>query len=295
MDNTQAQTLLQAMYTVLTLTVFFLGACIGSFLNVCIFRIPRELSIVHPRSSCPSCGKMIAWYDNVPLLSFLMLRGRCRNCSSPISPRYWIVELLTGALFLLAWLKLTVGPGGPPLGLAPVHDWRLIPIYWMVISLFVMGTFVDFEHLIIPDRVTKGGMVLGLVLSPLVPSLHGETHWLPALKWSALGAAAGFSALWFVAVAGRWIFKKEAMGFGDVKLLGAIGALFGTKAVFFTILGSSLAGSIVGIALVAAGKRSMQSRIPFGPYIVLAALVWMYWGPGLLDWYLSILIPPQVM
>jgi leader peptidase (prepilin peptidase)/N-methyltransferase len=293
MENTQAMAALHATYLVLTSTVFFLGACIGSFLNVCIFRIPRELSIVHPRSSCPTCGHMIEWYDNVPVLSFLLLRGHCRHCGASISPRYWIVELLTGALFLLAWLKLTVTPGDPPLGLAPVQDWRIIPIYWTVISLFILGTFVDFEHLIIPDRVTKGGMVLGLVLSPMVPSLHGETHWLAALKWSAIGAAVGFLALWSVSIVGRWIFKKEAMGFGDVKLLGAIGALFGSKAVFFTILASSMAGSIVGISLVAAGRRSMQSRIPFGPYIVLAALIWMYWGDTLLNWYLNILMPPM--
>jgi leader peptidase (prepilin peptidase)/N-methyltransferase len=292
MDNSQTMPALQATYVILTATVFFLGACIGSFLNVCIFRIPRELSIVHPRSSCPTCGHMIAWFDNVPLLSFIALRGSCRHCGSPISPRYWIVELLTATLFLMAWMKLRLVAGPAPLGMEPIYDWRLIPIYWLVISLFVLGTFVDFEHLIIPDRVTLGSTVIGLILSPLVPSLHGEVHWLAALKWSAIGAAVGGGSLWLVAIVGRLIFKKEAMGFGDVKLLAAIGALFGTKTVFFTILASSLAGSIVGITLVATGRSSMQSRIPFGPYIVLAALVWMYWGQRLWTWYTNLIMPP---
>jgi leader peptidase (prepilin peptidase)/N-methyltransferase len=291
MDNLQAMATVHAMYVVLSAAVFFLGACIGSFLNVCIFRIPRELSIVHPRSSCPTCGHMIAWHDNVPMLSFIMLRGSCRHCGSPISPRYWIVELLTGTLFLLAWMKLRLVAGETPLGMETVYDWPLVPIYWVVISLFILGTFVDFEHLIIPDRVTLGGVVIGLILSPLVPSLHGETHWFAALKWSAIGAAVGGGSLWLVAIVGRWIFKKEAMGFGDVKLLAAIGALFGSKAVFFTILASSLAGSIVGIALVATGRSNMQSRIPFGPYIVLAALVWLYWGARFWTWYTDLIMP----
>ena len=291
MDNWQAMAAFRTMYTILSAFVFFFGACIGSFLNVCIFRIPRELSIVRPRSSCPTCGHMIAWYDNVPVLSFILLRGNCRHCGIPISSRYWVVELLTGTLFLLAWVKLRLVAGITPLGMEPVHDWRLVPIYWLVISLFILGTFVDFEHLIIPDRVTLGGMVLGLVLSPLVPSLHGETHWIAALKWSAIGAAVGGGSLWIVAIVGRLIFKKEAMGFGDVKLLAAIGAFFGTKAVFFTIMASSLAGSVVGITLVATGRSSMQSRIPFGPYIVLAALVWMYWGHRLWSWYANLIMP----
>jgi len=295
MDLTQgAGLLVKPLYYLLTALVVAWGACIGSFLNVCIYRIPRELSVISPRSACPTCGTMIAWYDNVPLLSYLLLRGNCRHCGSPISPRYWIVEGLTAALFLLVWLKMPILHPFPALGLSPItpQHWPLLVIYWIVISGAVLGSFVDFDHYILPDRVTLGGIALGLAMSPLFPALHGETHWLRALMWSSVGAVVGWGLLWGVAIVGRLIFKKEAMGFGDVKLLGAIGALFGSKAVFFTILISSFAGSIVGIVLVLAGNRTMQSRIPFGPYIMLAALAWLFWGPTLWTLYLDLLRPP---
>jgi leader peptidase (prepilin peptidase)/N-methyltransferase len=286
----------QPLYYVLTAFVFAWGACIGSFLNVCIHRIPRELSVVRPRSACPTCGQFIAWSDNIPLLSYLLLRGNCRHCGSPISPRYWVVELLTAVLFLLVWLKMPILGANPALGLAPIapQHWPLLLVYWTVVAGAVLGAFVDFEHFILPDRVTLGGIALGLGLSPLFPVLHGETHWLKALMWSSVGALVGWGLLWGVAIVGRLIFKKEAMGFGDVKLLGAIGALFGSKAVFFTILVSSFAGSLVGIALVLAGNRTMQSRIPFGPYILLAALVWLFWGPALWTFYIGLLLPPPL-
>jgi len=253
--------------------VFWFGSCIGSFLNVCIYRIPREESVVAPRSHCPNCGKMIAWYDNIPLVSYLALNARCRHCKQWITPRYFLVELLTAALFLMVWLKY---------GFSPVA-----PAYWLMISGLILGTFVDFEHMIIPDRVTIGGMIAGLVLSGLVPSLHETRSAVQALISSGIGLALGFGVLWLVAFFGKLAFKKDAMGFGDVKLLGAIGAFLGWKAVLFTILFSSFAGSVVGVAFIVGGRKEWQSRIPYGPYIALAAVVWVLWGQGWWQAYMN--------
>jgi len=279
------------LYAYLTLTVVLLGACVGSFLNVCIYRIPREESVVKPRSHCPHCGRLIPWYENIPLVSWLALGARCRGCRGPISPRYVLVEALVAALFLLVWLAWSPGDAPRPLGLAPFESLALVPIYWLVVSGLVLGTFVDFEHMIIPDRVSLGGIVAGLVLSPLVPALHGATVWWHGLGWAAVGAVVGSGILWMVAFVGRIVFRKEAMGLGDVKLLGAIGALLGWKAVLFTLIVSSFAGSIVGVTLVACGRKEMQGRIPFGPYLALAAVLWILWGPALVTLYLRLLTP----
>jgi leader peptidase (prepilin peptidase)/N-methyltransferase len=270
---------------------FVWGACLGSFLNVCIYRIPRELSVVKPRSHCPHCGKMIPWYLNIPLVSYLALRGKCRYCGVAITSRYFVVELLVGVLFLLVWLKFDFQDGTRLLGLVPITDWRLVPVYWLMLSGLVLGTFVDFEHLIIPDRVSLGGIVAGVLLSAAVPSLHGATTVVDALRASALGAAVGWGSLWAVGVIGKLMFRKEAMGFGDVKLLGAIGAFAGWQGVLFTIVGSSLFGSLVGVTLVLTGRKAMQSRIPYGPYLALAALLWVFWGPALVDLYIRLLLP----
>lgn len=278
------------MFSVLS---FVWGACIGSFLNVCIYRIPRELSTVTPRSHCPGCNRLIPWYLNIPLVSWPMLKGRCRFCGIKISPRYLLVELLTAVLFLLVWLKFSLSPGAAcPLGLAPVTDWKLVPIYWLVVTGLILGTFVDFEHLIIPDRVTLGGILAGFVLSGIAPSLHNQTEWLRGLMLASLGMALGWGLLWSMGAVGKLILKKDAMGFGDVKLLGAVGAFLGWRSVLFTIFVSSLVGSIVGITLVLTKRREMQSRIPYGPYIALAALVWILWGPNLWQMYMDLLLPP---
>ncbi|MFU8780789.1 MAG: prepilin peptidase, partial [Kiritimatiellia bacterium] len=146
---------------------FCWGACIGSFLNVCIYRIPREESVVHPGSHCPACNAPIKWYQNIPIFAWLALRGRCAACKVKISPRYIGVEFLTACLFLLAWLKFDVYSGSRFLALDPVTSLGLIPVYWLVIMGLVLGTFVDFDHMIIPDRVTLGGMVCGVLASLL--------------------------------------------------------------------------------------------------------------------------------
>ena len=278
-------------YAFCAIMAFVWGACIGSFLNVCIYRIPRGLSIVKPRSFCPHCKTPIPWYCNVPLVSFVLLRARCAFCGNRINARYVLVELLMGVLFLLAWLKYDPGRGPPPLGLVPARELALVPVYWLIMSGLVLGTFVDLEHLIIPDRVTLGGIVAGFCLSILVPALHGQDGALRAMGWSAIGIAAGAGLLWVLAFLGRLAFRKEAMGLGDVKLLGAVGAFLGPQAVFFTVLLSSLAGSIVGIALIMLRRKRMGSRIPYGPYLALAAVVWILWGPNLWDFYLDAFTP----
>jgi leader peptidase (prepilin peptidase)/N-methyltransferase len=265
---------------------FCLGACVGSFLNVCIYRIPRGLSVVTPGSHCPHCNHPIAARDNIPLLSFLILRARCRHCGGRISPRYVLVELLMAVLFLLVWVKFAPPVTPRLLHLAPIADLRLVPVFWLAIAGLVLGTFVDFEHMILPDRVTLGGIATGLVLSALLPGLHGRPTALSGLLAGAVGAAVGFGLLWLVRVIGSAVFRKEAMGMGDIKLLGAIGAYLGWPAVLFTIMVSSLAGSLAGLGLVLAGRKELRGRIPYGPYIALAALLWILWGPTLWDAYL---------
>ena len=290
--------------------IALLGACFGSFLSVCIYRIPREESIVRPRSHCPNCGRMIPWYWNIPVLSWLILRGRCRWCKTPISPRYLILELFTAALFTLVWFQGFAGltmpepffeawiaydagivtPDPPFLGLVPLLDFKLVYVFWLAIFGLLLGSFIDIEHYILPDRVTIGGMIIGLVVSPLVPELHWTSSWLTALIRSAIGLGVGFGTLWLVSVLGSLAFKKEAMGFGDVKLMGAIGAFLGWKAVLFTLFTSSLLGSIVGISLMALRKRELQGRIPYGPFLAAAAIIWIFWGPVLVSKYASVFL-----
>ena len=270
---------------------FAFGACMGSFLNVCIHRIPREISVITPRSHCPQCGQPIAWYDNIPLFSWVILRARCRHCGGNIASRYVIVECLTGILFVLVWLKYASFGESRLLGLAPISDIRLVPVYWLAVFGLLLGTFVDLEHMIIPDRVSLGGIALGLALSAMVPALQHETTWVAALGASFLGAVTGSGMLWLTALLGKLIFRRDAMGMGDVKLLGAIGAFLGWGAVLFTLMLSSFAGAVVGVTLVLSRRKEMQSRIPYGPYLALAALVWLFWGPTLWNLYLDWLLP----
>ncbi len=281
---------LQIFMMMFSLLAFFWGACVGSFLNVCIYRIPLDLSVVTPRSHCPNCKKQIAWYHNIPIFTFLALRGKCAYCGEKITPQYVLVEFLVAVLFLLVWFKFEVFPGYiPPLGMEMFSNPFLIPVYWLVIGGLILGTFVDFEHMIIPDRVTLGGIVAGLILSAAVPALHGKETILASLMESGIGLAVGWGSLWLVAVIGKAIFKKDAMGFGDVKLMGAIGAFFGWQAVLFVIMVSSFVGAFVGIGLIMAKKKDLQGRIPFGPYISLAALIWMLWGERLWAMYINLL------
>jgi leader peptidase (prepilin peptidase)/N-methyltransferase len=254
----------QFYITVFAIFSTFFGACVGSFLNVCIYRIPRDESVVKPRSHCPHCGMMIPWYLNIPVLSWTALRGKCAKCKNPIAFRYTLVELLTAMLFLAVYMKWAIPAA---MYMLPISHFSIVPIYWLVLGGFILGTFVDFEHFIIPDSVTIGGMIAGPILSAICPVLHGQEIWWRGLVSSSIGLLAGFGILFAIAELGTRAFKKEAMGFGDVKLMGAIGAFLGWKAVLFTVFASSLLGSIVGVFLIIFGGVKMQSRIPFGHHM----------------------------
>jgi leader peptidase (prepilin peptidase)/N-methyltransferase len=343
--------------------VFIFGAAIGSFLNVCIYRMPIGKSIVTPPSACPACGQAIRWFDNIPLVSYLALRGRCRHCGAPFSARYFVVELLTGLLFLAVWLKFGL--------------W-LAPIYWLFVGGLIVATFIDFDHFIIPNEITYGGVVAGFVASVLYPPLMEAGSIGAAALRSGTGILVGGLTLFLVVEVGKIFFGKrrvqlpagtkvviengsitfgdetipwhdmfyrasdriefhattlkfgdqtfenvrvvvaetkllvsggehdlasigkveatadlviiprEAMGLGDVKLLAAIGAFLGWRAALFTVFASSVAGGVVGLLLIVTGKTDWQSRIPYGPYIVLGALTWIFFGQQIIGWYMSL-------
>ena len=283
-------------FTLFACTAFALGACVASFLNVCIWRLPREESVVRPGSHCPNCNATIRWYQNIPIVSWCCLRGRCANCHKPISPRYVIVELLGGVLFLLVYLQWAMPAilgRLPALGLVPIVDPALMAVEALAVTGLILGSFIDLDHFYLPDRVTIGGMVLGVPLSFLVPEMQGQEDRLAALYWSLGGMAGAFLFLWGVGAIFSKLFRKEALGFGDVKLIGAVGAFFGPWAALFTVILSSVVGSVAGVALMARGRAKLGgfTAVPYGPFLAIGALVWMYWGPALLGWYLRLLAP----
>jgi len=261
---------------------FWLGACIASFLNVVIWRTPRGESIVSPPSHCPKCDAPIRWWQNIPIISWLALRGKCANCRAPISPRYIFVELLGGVLFLAAFIR--IGSAGP---------WdavRLVPLFvwWIWISLMIVGSMIDFDLKLLPDFVTVGGMVLGVAQGAFNSVFFHSSFFV---LHSLAGLAFGFGLLWLIRFFGSKAFKREAMGMGDVFLMGAVGALFGPVAVLVTLILSSVVGSVVGLAMVALSKTRLGrfAEIPFGPYICAGCLAWMFAGPELVRWYVRIL------
>ena len=275
---------------------FAFGACIASFLNVCIWRLPRNESVVRPASHCPNCNAPIKWYQNIPVVSYVALGGRCANCRKPISVRYTIVELLGGVLFLIAYLQWAMPAAFgdlPVAGLRPLFSVGCVPVYWLVFSGLILGSFIDLEHFYLPDRVTIGGMVLGVPASALLPALQLESSWKASLCWSAGGLAFGFFFLWGMGWLFSRLFKKDALGFGDVKLMGAVGAFFGPTAVLFVLIVSSIIGSVAGIGLILRGRAKLGgfTAVPYGPFIAAATLVWMLWGPSLVKVYVNLLSP----
>jgi leader peptidase (prepilin peptidase)/N-methyltransferase len=259
------------------------GLLIGSFLNVVIYRLPREMDWVWVRSQCPACKKRIAWFDNFPLFSFVVLRGRCRHCRAAISWRYPLVEALTGVLLGLA-MAHTLDLAGPP-GVI----WRSVGFAFMAVFLagLVAATFIDFDHRILPDEITKTGMWVTPVTSLVFPwivvshfdvqdlGFSGVTDHAGGLIGSVLGLLVGAVLVWLVAVLGKWVFRKDAMGFGDVKFMGMIGGFLGPIPVLMTFFLGCLFGSVVGITIFLITRNRYMA---FGPYLALGAIVMLFWG-----------------
>ena len=259
------------MYEVMPLAaVCGLGAVVGSFLNVCILRLPEGKSILGPGSHCYGCSKPINWYDNIPVLSYLMLRGKCRYCHTRFSIQYLIVEVLTGLAFALIVWRLGFGP-------------RSL-VYAVVTCALIVQAGIDLKYRIIPDFITLPGIALGLVASAVWPAaLFGETSWIGGLVTSAVGVLVGGGFLYVSAMAAEWVLKKEAMGGGDIKLLGMLGAFLGYRGSIWIIFVSSLIGSVVGVYL---RVRKGEESIPFGPYLGIAAFLYMVFGTEVIGWYL---------
>lgn len=243
---------------------FIFGLVIGSFLNVCIHRLPAAQSIVHPRSRCPQCGHLIRAYDNIPVLSYVLLRGRCRDCGARISPRYPVVELLSGA-----FAAMTVSRFG--------LDWTGAVVY-VLIAAFLVITFIDIDHRIIPDMITLPGIPIGLAAS-FGPGLVSP---LEAL----IGVLAGGGSLFLVAWGYQLIAKREGMGGGDIKLLAMVGAFIGWQGVLFTIFVASLSGTLTGITLMFRRQGDMKLAVPFGPFLAVGAIAYLFIGPELMAWYI---------
>jgi leader peptidase (prepilin peptidase) / N-methyltransferase len=350
-----------------TVSLFVFGCIVGSFLNVCIHRMPRGESIVSPPSHCPYCNYSIPWYLNIPLLTWLYLRGRCANCKAPISIRYFLVELLTGVVFAVCWIKF----GNPTPALALV--------YCFFIAGLIVATFIDFEHFIIPDEITFGGIAVGFILSFLLPSMHFTKSASDSMQQSLLGVGVGVGILYGILRLGKLFFgrqrmalepgthvvftethmkwpgseieygdvlyrtsdtihfhaqqlemidrcykdvevslrqnrllvgeevfdpntvlhmeatldelvlPREAMGLGDVKFMGAIGAFLGWQSVVFSLAVSSMIGSVVGVTLIALKKKEWSNRLPYGPYISMAVVIWIFYGREWIDsWFASV-------
>ncbi len=359
-----------------SVVMFFFGSLVGSFLNVVIFRLPRGESLITPGSHCPKCHVAIPWHRNLPLLTWLFQRGRCASCAASISPRYFVVELIGGLSFLGCWLRF--GERSPALAL----------VYCVLIAGFIAATFIDFEHFIIPDEITLGGTVVGVLLSVLVPGMHDVTLSSRSVLQSLIGAGVGAGVIYAILRLGKLLFgrqryelppetkvrfeetkivlpnheihyeemfyrptdtlyvqaqnvqlvlkdlsgplpektwqnttlslnpsvlkvdeetfnpeevhslevvtdliviPREAMGLGDVKFMAAIGAFLGWKAVVFSLMASAVIGSVVGVTLIALKRQSWSGRLPYGPYIALAATLWVFgaraWAAKVFPWF----------
>ncbi len=248
---------------------FWLGAILGSFGNVIIYRLPKGESIVSPRSYCYSCKKQIKWYDNIPVISWFILRGKCRSCGAKYSFRYPFVELLTGVLFALAYYYIGM-------------SWTLLE-YLIFIFGLVVCTFIDLDHMILPDEFTLSGIVIGLVGAALNP----QREFLDSL----FGVLMGGGFLWGMAYVYYLLTKQEGMGGGDIKLLAWIGALLGWKAIPFVIMTSAITGSIIGLIMARKQNAGLKSVIPFGPYLALGAIIYLFGGEAIALWYLDLFMP----
>jgi len=271
------------------ISIFVFGLIIGSFLNVVIHRVPRGESVVVTSSHCTSCDAAIKPYDNIPLVSYLILRGRCRNCRAHISPIYPTVEFVTGALYLVVFLK-------------HVNDWLSLSLVADIVfvSLIVPLVFIDLRHKLLPDAITLPGLAVMAALRVVVPEpiLAGSMPiprgfddwpgWAAALVCSAVGAVAGGGTLWLVREAYYRLRRVEGMGLGDVKMMMMVGAYLGWQPTLLTVFIGSMLGSVVGLALISRGKGTMKMEIPFGVFLGPAAIIAMFAGRALIEWYVGL-------
>jgi leader peptidase (prepilin peptidase)/N-methyltransferase len=240
------------------------GLSIGSFLNVCIYRLPRGQSLIRPASRCPSCGRPLRWFDNVPVVSWIALGGRCGQCHARIPVQYPIVELVTAALFVLVvWLT----PPGPLLASRLVLTTALVVLF-----------AIDLEHHILPNVITLPGIVVGFLFSLIAP---------PGWSSSLIGIVVGAGVLYWIATLYYMVRREEGLGMGDVKMLGMIGAFLGWRAVLLTLVLSSFAGALIGMGLMVTGRGTMKYALPFGTFLALGALVSMLAGDTIIGWYLG--------
>ncbi len=249
------------------ISALVVGLCIGSFVNVLIYRLPLGKSVVRPPSACPNCGASIRWYDNIPVLSYLILCGKCRHCRARISPRYPFVEITTGVLSLTLFLQHGV-------------SWTYL-FYFIFVSALIAVIFIDFDHQIIPDVITYPGIAIGFISSLLLPNI--------TYKDSLIGIILGGGILYLTALAYLAFAKREGMGGGDIKLLAMIGAFLGWQAMPFTILISALLGSLVGIIAMLKTGKDTKMAIPFGPFLSIGAILYLFWGKRITQWYLGLL------
>ncbi len=251
--------------SIILIVPFIFGAVFGSFLNVCIYRIPLKMSVVSPASRCPTCGRAIHFYNNVPIVSYVVLRGRCASCGTPISFVYPFVEALTGLFALSLFAKF---------GLSAE-----LVVYFAFISALIVITFIDLKHQIIPDVISVPGIIIGFALSFFVPSMK-------ALD-SLIGIILGAGALFAVAEAYYRFAGKEGMGGGDIKLLGMIGAFLGWKGVIVTLLIGSFSGAVIGSVFLFLARKGGKQPIPFGPFLAMGAIIYLYFGEALIRWYIT--------
>jgi len=252
--------------------IFLLGLVIGSFDNVAIHRIPERKSLITPRSHCPNCRNIIAWYDNIPLASYILLRARCRHCGLPISPRYPLVEATSGLLFLAVFAKMD-------------FSWSplLLPYLFMVTVLIIVSA-IDLQRQIIPNKVMYPSIIAGLAAMGLVALAEGSAHTL----WESLkGFAVGGVPLTVIA-----LLIPRGMGMGDAKLAAFTGIFLGWQSQVVAFFFAFLLGSMAGVAMVIAGKKGRKSRIPFGPFLAAGALIALFWGPSIWSFYRDLMNPP---
>lgn len=257
--------------------VFALGLCVGSFLNVCIWRLPAGEQVVRGRSRCRSCGKTIRWYDNLPVLSFLALKGRCRFCRAPIARSYPVVELAAAGLLTAVFARFGFTAAGAVYGL-------------LAMGLIVLAA-IDWREMVLPDELTLPGLSLGVILSFYVPQLHGSAGGWAGLREGVIGALTGAGVIAAIRAAGTLAFRRklkalgerQAMGFGDVKLMAMIGAFIGWKeALLVNLLLAPVLGSAVGVALK---LKTGKEIVPYGPFLAAGALISVFWGKTFLRWY----------